>query len=62
MACHQQSFTSLSTTTPQTPKWISHILPYFEAVTQSLGTGYRVGIYTPRNICNRVSRDGYEAS
>ena len=41
------------------PEVTSHILPYFEAVTQSLGEGYRVGIYASRNICTRVSQAGY---
>ena len=41
------------------PQVSSHILPYFKAVTQSLGGGYRVGIYASRNICTRVARAGY---
>ncbi len=41
------------------PEVTSHILPYFQAVTQSLGGGYRVGIYASRNICTRVSQAGY---
>lgn len=41
------------------PQVSSHILPYFKAVTQSLGGGYRVGIYASRNICTRVAQAGY---
>ncbi|MDR6938484.1 glycoside hydrolase domain-containing protein [Arcanobacterium hippocoleae] len=44
------------------PEVTSHILPYFEAVAQSLGGGYRVGIYASRNICTRVSQAGYAAA
>lgn len=41
------------------PQVTSHILPYFKAVTQSLGGGYRVGIYASRNICTRIAQAGY---
>lgn len=41
------------------PEVTSAILPYFKAITQSLGGGYRVGIYASRNICTRISREGY---
>ncbi|MDO4665467.1 MAG: DUF1906 domain-containing protein [Actinomycetaceae bacterium] len=41
------------------PQVTSHILPYFRAVTQSLGGGYRVGIYASRNICTRIAQAGY---
>jgi len=41
------------------PEVTSTILPYFEAVKQSLGGGYKVGIYASRNICARVVKAGY---
>lgn len=41
------------------PEVTSTILPYFEAVANSLGGGYRVGIYASRNICTRVTEAGY---
>ncbi|MCD4549153.1 glycoside hydrolase domain-containing protein [Schaalia sp. lx-260] len=41
------------------PEVTSHILTYFKAVTQSLGGGYRVGIYASRNICTRIAQAGY---
>lgn len=37
----------------------THIMPYFRAVRDSLGGGYRVGIYASRNICTRVIEAGY---
>ncbi|MBQ1092280.1 glycoside hydrolase domain-containing protein [Streptomyces sp. B93] len=40
----------------------SHILPYFQSVKSHMdrtGSGYRIGIYGPRNVCSRVSAAGY---
>jgi len=39
-----------------------NILPYYKQVRdriQSLGIDYNVGIYAPRNVCNRVYNAGY---
>lgn len=41
------------------PEVTSNILPYFKAVHENLGGGYRVGIYASRNICTRVAQAGY---
>lgn len=42
------------------------ILPYFEAVNDYIGTwgqsSYRVGIYAPRHICERVADAGFSVS
>lgn len=41
----------------------SLILPYFQGVSERINTWglatYQVGIYAPRNVCNRVSSAGY---
>lgn len=42
----------------------SNILPYFSRISQVFSgeqnsKGYRVGVYGPRNICSRVSDNGY---
>jgi peptidoglycan hydrolase-like protein with peptidoglycan-binding domain len=39
----------------------SNILPYFTAVKYYL-SGYKVGIYAPRNVCTRVHNEGYSES
>lgn len=44
------------------PEVTSNILPYFKAVTQNLGGGYRVGVYASRNICTRVAEAGYSVA
>ena len=44
------------------PQVTSHIIPYFRAVHEQLGSGYRVGIYGARNICTRVIEAGYASS
>lgn len=44
------------------PEVTSNILPYFKAVTQNLGGGYRVGVYASRNICTRVAQAGYSVA
>ncbi|MEE0960351.1 MAG: DUF1906 domain-containing protein, partial [Lachnospiraceae bacterium] len=39
-----------------------NIIPYFEQVSsrvKALNEGYSVGIYAPRNVCNRVYQKGY---
>lgn len=41
------------------PEVTSAIIPYFKAVSQTLGGGYRVGIYASRNICTRITQAGY---
>lgn len=37
----------------------SNILPYFQAVSENLSGGYRVGVYGTRNVCTRVYEAGY---
>lgn len=44
------------------PEVANTILPYFKAVSQNLGGGYRVGIYASRNICTRVTQAGYASA
>lgn len=44
----------------------SLILPYFQGVSDHIGTwgrsAYRVGIYAPRHVCTRVAEAGYSVS
>lgn len=40
----------------------SHILPYFRGLKNKIGKKYKVGIYAPRNVCTRVSNEGYAES
>lgn len=44
------------------PEVTSNILPYFKALHDNLGGGYRVGIYASRNICARVAESGYSVA
>lgn len=40
----------------------TNILPYFKALHHNMSastSGYRVGVYGPRNVCSRVSNAGY---
>ncbi|CEN21832.1 glycoside hydrolase domain-containing protein [Paraclostridium sordellii] len=42
------------------------VLPYFRAIKEEFdrdnSTGYRIGIYAPRNVCSRISNAGYACS
>ncbi|WP_282925712.1 glycoside hydrolase domain-containing protein [Helcococcus kunzii] len=40
----------------------SNILPYFKGVTESVDGLYDVGVYGSRNVCSRVSNQGYAIS
>ncbi|GAB1643801.1 glycoside hydrolase domain-containing protein [Krasilnikovia sp. MM14-A1259] len=41
-----------------------HIIPHFSGIQRTIGelSGYGVGIYGPRNVCQRVSDAGYAAT
>lgn len=39
------------------------VLPYFQKVAEEMSTSsYKVGVYGPRNVCSRVSNEGYACS
>ena len=41
------------------------ILPYFKGIKEefdSLTSTYKIGIYAPRNVCSRISKEGYSCS
>ncbi|MDO4413205.1 glycoside hydrolase domain-containing protein [Cutibacterium sp.] len=44
------------------PEIDSNMIPYFRAVSENLGGGYRVGIYASRNICTRIAQGGYSVA
>lgn len=50
-------------TDPQDWAINSYILPYFKALrdemTFSLGNYYNIGIYSTRNVCNKITKKGY---
>lgn len=46
-------------TDPTGPQISTYILPYFKAVSENIGTSYKVGIYGTRNACTQVIDKGY---
>ncbi|MGV3103832.1 glycoside hydrolase domain-containing protein [Rothia sp. 32237D007AR] len=44
------------------PEVTSNILPYFQAVSENLGGGYKVGIYAARNVCSRTIGAGFASA